>query len=91
MSSATDASWYVAVPSGPQQRRAVAGEPNRAVLVALGSTGGERSLHCLGIDGTALALSYRAVVEVDVEPFEVGENRALPALDVPRRIGVVDP
>ena len=38
----------------------------------------------------ALALAHRPLVPRDAEPLEVGDDRLLPALDVPRRIGVVD-
>ena len=75
----------------PEQRRAVAPEPHRPVVVAHGRAGRQRTLCGLGVHLTPFALPHRPFVEADPEPGEIGGDRLLTALDVPRRVGVVDP
>ena len=76
---------------GAQERRAGAGEPYRAVLVALGAAALERACRRRRVDLTALALPNRPFVELDAEPGEIAEDRLLATRDRPRRIRVVDP
>ena len=86
-SSATVASWYVALPSA--RASVVAGEPDRAVGVPHGAVS-ERPLGRLGVDAAALALPHGPFVPGDAEPAEVVEDRLLAAGHVALRVGVVD-
>ena len=45
----------------------------------------------LAVALAAVALAHRPLVPVDPQPAEVVEDRLFPALDVPGRVGVVDP
>ena len=63
-----------------QQRGAGAGEPHRAVVVALRATALERACRCCRVDLTARALPNRPFVELDVEPGQIAEDRVLTTL-----------
>ena len=76
---------------GAQKRGAGARKPQRAVVVALGAAALERACGCRRVDLTALALSNRPFVELDVEPGEIAEDRLLATRDRSCRIRVVDP
>ena len=69
---------------GAQERRLA--EAKRALGVGLAD-----QVRRLAVAHVALALAQRPFVPADAEPLEVGDDRLGAALDVPRRIGVVDP
>ena len=70
-----------------------ASRPRAASVIPLEAVAppSERRLRRLAVPVGALALAHRPLVPRDPEPLEVGEDRLLPARDVARRIGVVDP
>ena len=75
-------------PVRPQQGDA--SEPERPVRIPARATVRLRAFRRCPVDVAALALADRALVPGELEPAEIVEDRVLPALDDPRRIGVVD-
>jgi hypothetical protein len=69
---------------GPQQRHAA--EPERAVGIRLAD-----QVRGLPVPEEALALPHGPLVPAQAEPLEVRDDRLGAALDVPGRVGVVDP
>ncbi len=74
-----------------QQGGAAAKQPHGALGVALGRLTCDRSRRRLRVELSSLALAQGSLLEGDVEPPQVLEDRLLPARHGSRGIGVVDP